>query len=503
MKQANYQWLLDYSKTTAYYESMLGLLHWDQRTYLPEGGRAHRSEQIGEMASLLHRRATDPQLAEILAEAHTRKTRGEDITDEAVNLREWKRIHDRATKISERLAVALARAASQGELAWGKTKEENDWKGFLPHLEEIVALKQEEAQALSAGGKELYDALIDDFEQGETAGKIEPLFTKLEGALFTLLEKIEASPRKPDPAALRGACPPAAQEAFIREVIGGLGYDFQAGRMDFSAHPFTSAIGPGDVRITTRFSHDSFVMGLFSSIHEAGHALYARGLPVEHWGTPRGSSVSMAIHESQSRLWENMVGKSVGFWRRFYPAACRHFPWLGKTGQDQFLLAVNEVCPSPIRTEADEVTYNLHIIMRFKLERMLIGGELRARELPEAWDSEMDRYFHLRPKNYSEGVMQDIHWSSGAFGYFPSYGLGNMYAAQFFAKAQKELGDLQKMFAAGDFWPLLGWLRKNIHSQGSRLLPRDLVRTATGEQLQADYLIGYLEGKYGKAYGLR
>jgi carboxypeptidase Taq len=365
-----------------------------------------------------------------------------------------------------------------------------------------VELKREEARALCTGEQEIYDALIDDFEQGETAGKIEPLFNQLESATFELLKKIEAAPRKPDPGVLRGACPPAAQEAFIREVITSLGFDFEAGRLDFSAHPFTSGIGPGDVRITTRFDSSSFSMGLFSAIHETGHALYAHGLPAADWGTPRGSSISMAIHESQSRMWENMVGKSHGFWNHFYPAACRHFPWLDNTGQDDFLFAVNEVCPSPIRTEADEVTYNLHIILRFQLERMLIGGQLRTADLPEAWDRAMKRYFHIRPKNYSEGVMQDIHWSSGAFGYFPSYGLGNMYAAQFYAKAQRELGDLQQMFAAGEFWPLLGWLRQNIHSQGSRLLPRDLVRTATGDELNPEYLNDYLARKYGKVYGL-
>ena len=320
MKYAEaYRWLLDHSKTTAFYESMMGLLHWDQRTNLPKAGRGHRSEQIATMTSLVYRRATDPRLGEILAEAEAGKTRGEDLSDEEVNLREWRRNYDRTTRISEKLAVELARAASQGELAWQTTRRENDWEGFLPYLERIVDLKRQQAQALSNDGEELYDALIEDFEQGETAGKIEALFTKLADGTNKLLEKIEAAPRKPDPAALRGDSPTSAQEAFIREVIGSLGYDFDAGRMDFSAHPFTSSIGPGDVRITTRFAPDSFVMGLLSSIHETGHALYAHGLPVEHWGTPRGSSVSMAIHESQSRIWENMVGKSRGSGTIFIP----------------------------------------------------------------------------------------------------------------------------------------------------------------------------------------
>ncbi len=490
-----YQWLLDYSKTTAYYESALGLLHWDQRTCLPAAGGAHRSEQIAAMTSLLYRRTTDPHFAEILGEAEAGASAGDDLSDEAVNLRGWRRSFDRSTRIPEGLAVALAKAGSQGQLAWQAARKANDWKGFLVFLKNIVALKREQAQALHGGEGEIYDALIDDFDQGETAEKIEGLFTKLEAATLRWLEKIESAPHKPDPDLLRGPCPATAQSAFIREVIGGLGFDFEAGRLDFSAHPFTSSIGPGDVRITTRFDSDSFIKGLFSSIHEAGHALYAHGLPQNHWGTPRGEPISMAIHESQSRLWENMVGKSTGFWDHFYPVACKHFPWLKKTGKEQFLLAVNEIRPSPSRTEADEVTYNLHIIMRFKLERMLIGAQLEPDELPQAWNEAMEGYFHIRPRNDSEGVMQDVHWSSGAFGYFPGYALGNLYAAQFYAKAQKELGDPRQMFAAGEFSPLLQWLRENVHSQGSRFLPRDLVRRATGGELEVDCFIDYIEKK--------
>jgi carboxypeptidase Taq len=243
-------------------------------------------------------------------------------------------------------------------------------------------------------------------------------------------------------------------------------------------------------------------MALFSSIHETGHALYEQGLPVEHWGTPRGSSISMAIHESQSRMWENMVARSPGFWKHFYPAARKHFPWLQKVDIDKFLFALNEVRPSLIRTEADEVTYNLHIIMRFELEKMLIGDELEPEDLPGAWNAKMERYLRLVPPDYADGVMQDVHWFGGAIGYFPSYALGNMYAAQFHAKAQQKLGNLQEMFEAGDFGHLLGWLRENIHSPGSRHLPRDLVKAVTGHELSARHLIDYLEQKYERLYEL-
>ena len=503
MKPAEaYRWLLDYSTTTALYQSMRSLLNWDQRTYLPKGGHSHRAQQIAALTAFLHRRATDPEFAEMLAKAEASQVPGQPLSDETVNLREWRRNYDRATRIPEALAVELAKAASQGELAWESMRRENDWKGFLPFLEQIISLKRQEAAALSTGGEEIYNALIEDFEPGENAAGIEALFDRLAEAAFELLEKIEATPQKPDPAALRGDSPASVQKAFIVEILSHLGYGLEAGRIDPSAHPFTSKIGPGDVRITTRFDPNSFVMALFSSIHEAGHAMYEQGLPVEHWGAPRGRSISMAIHESQSRMWENMTAKSPGFWKHFYPLARRRFPWLNKIGIDTFVFALNEVRPSLIRTEADEVTYNLHIIMRFKLERMLIGGELEPEDLPEAWNAGMERYLRLLPPDYADGVMQDVHWPSGAIGYFPSYALGNMYAAQFYAKAEEKLGNLQEMFAVGEFGPFLSWFRQNVHSQGSRHLPRNLVKAATGEDLNADYLIGYLEQKYERLYEL-
>jgi carboxypeptidase Taq len=503
MKPAEaYRWLLDYSTTTALYQSMKSLLNWDQRTYLPEAGHSHRAQQIAAITALLHRRSTDPEFAEMLATVEASQIPGGPLSDEAVNLREWRRNYDRATRIPEALAVELAKAASLAELAWQNLRRENDWMGFLPYIEQIISLKRQEAAALSTGGEEIYNALIEDFEPGENAASIEVLFDRLADATFELLEKIEAGQRKPDPTALQGDSPESVQKTFIRQIIAHLGYDLGAGRIDMSAHPFTAKIGPQDVRITTRYEPNSFVMALFSSIHETGHALYEQGLPAEHWGTPRGRPISMAIHESQSRMWENMVAKSPGFWKHFYPLACRRFPWLKRIDIGRFLFALNEVRPNLIRTEADEVTYNLHIVMRFKLERMLIGGGLEPKDLPEAWNAGMERYFRLSPPDYSDGVMQDVHWPAGAFGYFPSYALGNMYAAQFYAKAEQNLGNLQEMFETGEFGPFLGWFRQNVHSQGGRHLPRNLVKAATEEDLNADYLIGYLKQKYERLYEL-
>ena len=303
MKPAEaYRWLLDYSKETALYGSMKRLLGWDQRTCLPKGGHSFRAQQIATITALIYRRETDPVFGEMLAKVETSGIPGGPLSDEAVNLREWRRNYDRTNKIPEALAVELAKAASEGELAWQSMRRENDWNGFLPYLKRIISLKRQEAAALSTEGEEIYNALIENFEPGENANNIQVLFDELGAATVKLLDRIKASPRKPDLTALQGESPVPVQESFINETVARLGYDLVAGRIDSSAHPFTSKIGPGDIRITTRFDPNSFIMALFSLIHETGHALYEQGLPVEHWGTPRGSSISMAIHESQSRM---------------------------------------------------------------------------------------------------------------------------------------------------------------------------------------------------------
>jgi len=296
--------------------------------------------------------------------------------------------------------------------------------------------------------------------------------------------------------------PIADQESFAKAVAIRIGYDMDAGRLDVSAHPFTTGIGPGDVRITTRYKESSFSEAFFSVIHEAGHALYHQGLPLEHWGTPFCRPVSLGINESQSRMWENMVARSSAFWRRFYPEARAKFSALHDVPFESFLLSVNEVTPSLIRTEADEVTYNLHVLLRFELEVALVRGDLQVDDLPAVWNEKMRAYLGLTPPDYSSGVMQDVHWSSGSIGYFPTYTLGNLSAAQFFAKANEQITDLEYQISRGDFSELLGWLRRNIHSQGSRYLPRDLIRHVTGEDLDSKYLIDYLNRKYTKIYML-
>ena len=497
-----YQWLATHSRDTALLTSVNRLLAWDHRTYIPPKGHAHRAEQLALMARLIHEREIDPRVGEHLAQVEGTDLAADPEGVEAVNLREWRRTYERATRIPPELAVALAQAAAEGETAWEKARPKNDWPTFQPFLERLVELSREEAEALGYT-TEPYDALLDGYEVGEIATGLEGLFRDLRESLVNLLDAIRGSSRSPDGTVLHRHFPQPLQEQFSREAVTKIGYDFAAGRLDPTAHPFSVGLGPGDARITTRYDEHFFSTAFFGTLHEAGHALYNQGLPPEYWGTPRGHSISLGIHESQSRMWENLVGRSLGFWQGFYPRAQELFSDLGDVNLETFHFAVNQVAPSLIRVEADEVTYNLHIIFRFELERDLINGGLEVRDLPEAWNAKIRDYLGLTPPDDRDGVMQDVHWSAGHFGYFPTYTLGNIYAAQFFAKAAGDVGDLADMFARGEFAPLLNWLREHIHTQGGRYRPRDLVRVVTGEERNSHFLEKYLVSKFSDLYGLK
>ena len=494
-----YQWLAEHSRETAFMISMGQVLGWDQRTHIPPKGHDHRHNQLAMLAKWIHARATDPRVGEGLARVEASDLVGDPMAVAAVNVREWRRDYDRAVKIPQDLAVALAKATAEGETAWERTRPEDDWETFKPFLATVVALKREEAQALGYAA-EPYDALLDDFEPGETAAALAPLLGELRGSLLRVLAAVQGSGRRPQGEVVRRHFPLDGQDRLARLAAQAIGYDFAGGRLDPTAHPFSEGIGPGDVRITTRFDEHYFCPAFFGVLHETGHALYDQGLPADHWGTPRGDTVSLGIHESQSRLWENLVGRSLGFWRFFYRRAQEAFPVLQDVSLNTFHFAVNEVKPSLIRTEADEVTYNLHILLRFELERALVNGGLEVSDLPGAFNDKMRAYLGLMPPGPGQGVMQDIHWSAGLFGYFPTYTLGNLYAAQLYARAEAELGPLEEGFARGDFAPLLTWLREKIHSQGHRLWARPLVKEVTGEELTPQYLMRYLQRKFGALY---
>ena len=497
-----YQWLAAHSRETALLNSVEQLLAWDQRTVIPPKGHAHRAAQLTLLARLIHERDTDPRIGEYLSLVEGTDLAADPEGTEAVNLREWRRDFERATRIPPDLAVALARAAAEGQTAWEECRPKNDWHAFQPFLERLVNLSRQQAEAYGYT-TEPYDALLDGFEVGETAAGLEGLFNSLQASLVRLLDAIRGSSCNPDESILHRFYPRHLQEQFSREAVTRIGYDFEAGRLDPTAHPFSTGLGPRDVRITTRYDENFFNSAFFGTMHEAGHALYNLGLPQGHWGTPRGRDASLGIHESQSRMWENLVGRSLEFWRGFFPRAQEFFPALKDVDLEVFYGAINRVAPSLIRVEADEVTYNLHIIVRFELERSLINGNLEVRDLPQAWNAKIREYLGLTPPDHRDGVMQDVHWSAGLFGYFPTYTLGNIYAAQFFARAAEEVGNLAERFAHGEFAGFLQWLREHIHSQGSRFRPRDLVRRVTGEDLNSRYLEDYLAQKFKDLYRLK
>ena len=496
-----YEALRAFQIDTAYYQSLGALAGWDQRTYIPRKGHAHRARQFAALARLLHARRTDPRIAEWLDAVEGSDLVADPESPEAANVREWRRDYERAVRVPDDLAVALAQAQSEGESAWESLREADDWAGFRPYLKRVLQLTREYAEAVGYE-TEPYDALLEDYEPGERAARLQAMFAELGRATRDLLERIRASAVRPPVEVLHRNYPVEVQRAVAYEVTGLLGYDLEGGRIDPTAHPFELSVGPGDVRITTRYYPDYLGAAFFGSVHEAGHAMYEQGLPAEHWGTPMGQAVSMGVHESQSRMWENLVGRSLGFWRFYYPKLQPRFAALADVRLEDFHRAVNAVKPSLIRVEAVEVTYNLHILIRFELELALFRGELEVDDLPEAWNAKYRDYLGVVPPNFKDGVMQDVHWSGGMFGYFPSYTLGNVYAAQLFEAARRDLGELEEAFARGEFAPLLEWLRDRVHRHGRRFPPRRLVERATGTPPGTDALVRYLNDRFGALYEL-
>ncbi len=496
-----YEDLMKISREISYLGSMLALAHWDQRTEIPLKGHPHRAEVISYIAGNLHKMISDPRVGELLSTVEGSDHDSDPSSISSVNIRDWRRAHNRATKIPSDLAKELSLAAAEGESAWEKARKHDDWKTFAPFLERIVRLKREEAHAVGFDD-EPYDALLDVYERGATAKELERIFTPLARNLRDLLERLQPGIQKSVIREEMGPFPISDQKSFALQVATDIGYDLDAGILKVSAHPFTSGLGPGDVRITTRYYEDSFNPAFFGVIHETGHALYHQGLPVEYYGLPFCGPISLGINESQSRLWENMVARSRSFWEHYFPKLQNTFAAVRNITLDEFYAAINRVGYSFIRVEADEVTYNLHILLRFEIELALIRGDIQTDDLPGIWNDKFKEYFGLQPSTYSEGVMQDVHWSGGSIGYFPTYTLGNLYAAQLFHKAASEIGDLDRMFRDGQFVTLLGWLRAKIHSQGRRFLPKDLMKQVTGEEPNPSYLMSYLNEKYGRLYSI-
>jgi len=475
----------------------MGVLGWDQEVNLPPGGVMARAQQRAALATVIHERTVAAELGELIEALSVA-----DLDAYAkADLREMKRQRDRAVKIPTKLVASKAEAESLAQQAWVTARRDDSWPTFEPHLARLLELKREEAEAVGYD-EEAYDALLDEFEPGARVRELSDLFADLRGELQTLLEELKDSAAAERSGLLKQSCDVAAQAALSRRVLEDIGFDFERGRLDVSTHPFTQGLAPGDVRLTTRFADDNLVVGLYASLHEGGHALYEQGLPAEHAATAVGQAISLGIHESQSRLWENLVGRSRPFMSYLRPLLAEYFPdqFDGVTG-DELYRAANVIAPGAIRIEADEVTYNLHIVLRMELERALVRGEIAVAEVPGLWREGMEDYLGVTVNTDSEGALQDIHWAFGVFGYFPTYTLGNLYSAQIFDAARSALPDLQEQIGRGEFGPLRTWLGAEIHARGSLLVPEDLCREVTGRPLETEAYLAYLRAKYGKLGG--
>ena len=473
-----------------------GLLGWDEQVNLPPDSADLRAEQLALLAELQHGAASDPRIGELLAALEGR--REELSADQRVVLKHARRDYDRVVKLPPEFVRDKARHSSQAYHAWADCRARSDFAGFAPFLQKHLELARQEAAYLGQSATP-YDYMIDQHDPGMTAAVIERLFAELQEGLVPLMRAIVASPVRARAGILRGF-PVEPQRAFLRSVTERLGFNYRRGRVDVSLHPFCEGSG-ADIRMTTRFDEDNPLNSLFSAIHETGHGLYEQGLPLEDQGTPLGQAVGMGVHESQSRLWENQVARSRAFWRYFEPRWRETFPaQLRAVSSEELYLAVNAVKPTLIRVDADEVTYNLHIILRFDLEKRLLAGTLVVADLPAAWNALARELLGLTPPDDRTGVLQDVHWSGGMFGYFPSYCLGNMMAAQLWYKVQADLPGLADDFAQGDFSRLLGWLRRRIHEQGRRHDTQELIKVVTGEPLTPRYLLRYLSERYLPLY---
>lgn len=474
------------------------VLGWDQEVYMPPKGFTFRGRQLATLASLAHEMVTSKEYGELLHELA-----GKDDLDDTqhANIRLSIEDYEKNSKLPSSFVEELTGQVSKSYDAWIRSRRENSYKVYAPELEKMIALKKKQAEYY--GYKEHpYDALLDEYEKGATVSMLNPVFKQVKEYLPGILQQVN-SVEQVDDSFFRQHYAKDKQWDFSIEVLKKMGYDFEAGRQDLSEHPFTTSFSPEDVRVTTRVSEDDYTSLLWSTIHEGGHALYEQGLPVDQYGLPLGAAASLSVHESQSRIWENCVGRGVHFWKYFYPVLQGYFKdALQDVSVAQFYKAMNKVQPSFIRTEADELTYHFHVMIRYEIEKALISGELEPSGVATAWNEMYTKYLGITPPDDKQGVLQDIHWAHGSFGYFPTYSLGSFYAAQYYSKAKQELPELEAEMARGEFAGLLQWLRKNIHIHGRRYRSEELCQKITGEGLNLEYFVEYMSEKMSSVYGI-
>ena len=485
--------LMAFDRETQALGQIAGRLGWDQETMMPRGAAEQRGEEMAAIEAVLHARRTDPRVADWLGAAEAAGLNG----TQGAHLREIRRSYDRASKVPADLAKALARLTSTAQGKWAAARAENDFAAFAPVLEEVVALKREEGAALASGGN-LYDAMLEDYEPGITGAEIETIFNAMRP---TLVDLRAAVLERPEPAGLSGSFDEAKQLHLSALLAKAFGYDMSHGRIDKAVHPFSSGSGL-DVRITTRTAEDDPFNCFYSTIHEVGHATYEQNISREYLLTPLGRGVSMGVHESQSRIYENQLGRSRAFTGWLFAQMQEMFGDFGITGPDEFYAAVNRVKKGYIRTEADELQYNLHIMLRFDLERALMAGDLQVGDLEAAWNDRFESDFGYPVDKASNGVLQDVHWSVGLFGYFPTYSLGNVYAGCLYEALRAARPGLDAELGAGDASGATLWLRENLQVHGARYLPTEIISRASGHSPSPAPLLAYLTDKFSGIYGL-
>ncbi len=482
--------------------SAASVLGWDQQTYMPPGGATARAQQLATLSHIIHEKFIDDRIGYLLEELHDYAGSLPYDSDDASLIRVTKREYDKARKIPPALVSEIAQASAQAFEAWRKAKAESKFAIFSPYFQRNLDLKKRYAECLGYTDR-IYDPLLDQYEPGMKASQVESVFTNLKKEIVPLVHGIGSKSNTVDDSFLHQFFDEQKQWDIGVEAARLLGYVFERGRQDRSPHPFTTTFSLDDVRITTRFVPDYFSAAFFATIHETGHALYEQGIRHELERTPLGEGASLGVHESQSRMWENLIGRSRPFWKFFLPRLQFVFPEQFKNiDAEQMYRAVNRVQPSYIRVEADEVTYNLHIMIRFELENALLEGRVSTGDLPEAWNAKMQEYLGIVPPDDTHGVLQDVHWSYGSFGYFPTYSIGNFFAAQIFDQIKKDIPDLDTHIEKGKFHYLLDWLHANLHTHGRKFTLNELAEKITGEALQIHHFITYLKTKFGEIYHL-
>jgi carboxypeptidase Taq len=486
-----YDSLCRIARERALLSSTAAALDWDQETNMPGAGVEYRAEQLGYLAGKIHELGTS---AEFRGHLDAAEAAGESDPEVAANLREWRHHFDRATLLPRELVEEDTRLSSVAKHAWADARAKSEFPTFAPFLQQLVDMARRKAD-LWGYPDEPYDALLGGYERGAKTSDIAAVFDPIREDLAEIAAAAVERGKSVSADLLEGDYPLAKQQELNRRIAESIGFDFNAGRIDTTTHPFCTGMGPRDTRLTTRYDPRDFTSSLFGVLHEAGHGLYDQGLPTGKYGLPSGEAVSLGIHESQSRLWENHVGRSLPFWEMWFPVAAEMFPHLRAVKLDAFLTAINRAAYSFIRVEADEATYDLHILLRFGIERRLLNGTLAIADLPAAWDEEFTKLFGMTPPDAARGCLQDIHWSMGGIGYFTTYTLGNLNSAQLFGAANQnpEVASAANM---ADYAPLLDWMRRSVHSRGSTLLPQDLMESATGSRTMAAPYLAHLRSRF-------